>query len=116
MRLGSPSIRTKVEPPGWGAPGGVRTNVQDEMVHEAHHNAFNHRDGNGSVLGRISVGFRSSGIGFRDDFSPIVFRFWAAKLIGFGFGFQFSPLDTQWITIWSKNSYFIVYLGISLFT
>ena len=71
------------------------------------------KDVNGSVSGRISVGFGSSGFG--DDFSPTVFGFGASKLIGFGFEFGFSPVDIQWITVWSKNSYFILYLAISLF-
>ena len=108
MRLDSPSIRTKAEPPGWGAPGGVRNNVQDEMVQEAHHNALNHRDGNGSVSGWISVSFGFCGFGFGYDFLPTIFGFRGPKLIGFGFGFGFSPADTQWITIWSKTSCFIV--------
>ena len=72
------------------------------------------KDGNGSVSGRISVVFGSSG--FVDDFSPTVFWFGASKLIGFGFGFGFSPADTEWITVWSKTSCFIVYLVITLFT
>jgi hypothetical protein len=36
--------------------------------------------------------------GFSFDFSPTVFGFGYPKLIGFGFGFQFSPADTQWIS------------------
>ena len=71
------------------------------------------KDGNGSVSGRISVGF---GFRFGDDFSPAVFGFGLPKFIGFGFGFGFSPVDTQWIIVWSKTSCFIVYLVIILFT
>ena len=42
MRLGCPSIRTKAEPLGWGARGRkVRTDVLDDIVQEAHHNALN---------------------------------------------------------------------------
>jgi hypothetical protein len=50
------------------------------------------------VLGRISAGFGSSGFGFVLDFSLTVFGFGAPKLIGFGFGCGFSPVDIQWIT------------------
>jgi hypothetical protein len=67
------------------------------------------KDGNGSVSGRISAGFGSSGFGFGDDFSPTVLGFGAPKPIGFGFRFGFSPVDTQWIYVWNKNSCFIVY-------
>ena len=74
------------------------------------------KDGNGSVSGRISADFEFCGFGFGYDFSSTVFGFGAPKFIGFGFGFGFSPVDTQWITVWSKNSYFIVYLAITLFT
>ena len=37
--------------------------------------------------------------------SGIIFHlgFGAPKLIKFGFGFDFSPADTQWITVWSKS-------------
>ena len=49
-----------------------------------------YKDGNGTVLGRISAGFGSCGFGFGDDFSPTVF--------GFGFKFGFSPMDIQWIS------------------
>jgi hypothetical protein len=52
----------------------------------------------GAVLVRISAGFGSSGFGFDLDFSPTVFGFGAPKLIGFGFGSGFSPVDIQWIT------------------
>ena len=55
------------------------------------------KDGGGAGLGRISVGFESSQFGFGDDSSPTVFEFGAQKSIGFGFGF--SPVDTQWITV-----------------
>jgi hypothetical protein len=51
------------------------------------------KDGNGAVSGRISVGFRSHGFGFGDDFSPMVFRFVAPKPNGFGLGFGFPPVD-----------------------
>ena len=74
------------------------------------------KDGSGSVSGRISAGFGFCGFGFGDDFSPVVFGFGAPKLIGFDFGFGFSPVDIEWITVWSKTSYFIVYLVITLFT
>ena len=74
------------------------------------------KDGNGSVSGRISVGFEFCRFGFGDDFSPAVFGFGLPKIIGFGFGFGFSPVDTQWITVCSKTSCFIVYLVIILFT
>ena len=70
------------------------------------------RDGNGSVSGRVSAGFGPSGFGFGDDFSPTIVGFGAPKPIGFGF----SPMATQWITVWNKNSYFIVYLIIILLT
>jgi hypothetical protein len=51
------------------------------------------KDGNGAILGRISAGFGSSGFGFGLDCSPTVFGFGAPKLIGFGFGSIFSPVD-----------------------
>ena len=73
-------------------------------------------DGNGSVSGRISTGFRFCGFGIGYYFSPTVFGFGALKLIEFGFRFGFSPGDTQWITVWSKTSCFIVYLVITLFS
>jgi hypothetical protein len=56
------------------------------------------KDGNGAVSGRISAGFGSSVFGFGLDFWPTVFRFRAPKLIGFGFGSGFSPVDIQWLT------------------
>jgi hypothetical protein len=56
------------------------------------------KDGNGAVSGRISAGFRSSGFGFGLEFLPTVFGFGSMKLIGFGFGSGFSPVDIQWIT------------------
>ena len=51
---------------------------------------------------RISAGFGSSGSWFG-----------ALKSVGFGFGFSF--VDAQWITVSNKNSCFIVYLIITLF-
>ena len=56
------------------------------------------KDGNGSVLVRISMGFGSSGFGFGGSFSSTVFGFGAPKPIGFGFGFGFPPVDIQWIS------------------
>jgi hypothetical protein len=56
------------------------------------------KDDNGVVSGLIFAGFGSSGFGFGLDFPPTVFRFGAPKLIGFGFGSGFSPVDIQWIT------------------
>jgi hypothetical protein len=50
------------------------------------------------VSGRISAGFGSSGFEFGLEFSPTFFGFGAPKLIGFGFGSGFSPVDIQWIT------------------
>ena len=73
-------------------------------------------DGKGSVSGQISTGFGFCGFGIGYDFSPTVFGFGAPKLIRFSFGFGFSPADTQWITVWSKTSCFIVYLVITLFS
>ena len=77
------------------------------------------RDGNGSILGWIFAGFGFSGFEFGNDFLLMVFGFGAPKffgfefgddfspkIFGFGFGFGFSSVYTQCITVWSKNSYF----------
>jgi hypothetical protein len=56
------------------------------------------KDGNGAVLGQISVGFGFRGFEFGDDFSPMVFRFGALKPIGFSFRCGFPPVDIQWIS------------------
>jgi len=70
------------------------------------------KDGNGSGLGRISMGFGFCGFGFEDGFSPTVFGFGPPKPIGFGFGFGFPPVDIQWISEINHlelNSCFIIY-------
>ena len=74
------------------------------------------KDGNGLVLGPMSAGFGFSHFGFGGWFLTHGFRVRAPKSIVFGFGFGFSPMDTQLITAWNKNSCFIVYLIITLFT
>jgi hypothetical protein len=53
------------------------------------------KDDNGAVSGRSPADLGSNGFGFGFDFSSTVFAFGYPKLIRFGFGFWFSPADTQ---------------------
>ena len=59
------------------------------------------------VMVRFRVEYPQGLAGF--GFVTQVFRFGAPKPIGFGFEFEFSPMDTPWISVWNKNSWFIVY-------
>ena len=70
------------------------------------------KDGNGSVSDRISAGFRSGGSGLGIISHPLFFGS-GTKPIRFGFRFGFSPVDAQWIIVWNKNLYFILYLTIT---
>ena len=71
--------------------------------------------GSGAGSGRIFTGFRVLQFWFGNDFSRTIFGFRAPKLIGFGFEFGCSPVDTQWITVSNKNTCIIAYLIITLF-
>jgi hypothetical protein len=70
--------------------------------------ALSGKDGNGAVLGWISVGFGSCGFRFGDDFSPTVFGFRAPKAIGFSFGFGFPPVDIRNKSFGIKTHVFII--------
>ena len=62
------------------------------------------RTGLRMAMGRFRFGYPwvsgpgSSGFGFGGSFSSTVFGFGAPKLIRFGFGFCFPPVDIQWIS------------------
>ena len=93
-----------------------RIGAEDRMRHYTHARTIAAPiNGNDSISGQIFTGFEFCGFEFGYDFSTTVFEF-GPRNIEFGFGFGFSPADTQWITVWSKTSCFIVYLLMTLFT